>query len=84
MYSEIWGDKFQLEFAPPTMLPNEEVPKKVTQHNEPDWLAEFKSNIGTYIEKCSAKTRAAVANNEKLEVCLKACVFFHFFLSLWS
>ena len=72
------GDKFQLEFTPPTMLPPEEVSKKVTQHNEPNWLVDYKAKMGDYIEKCSAKTRAAVAKNEKLEV-FKACVGFSLF-----
>ena len=63
----------ELKFASQMILPVEEVPgeeapvEMVTQHTQPGWLDQFKKNVAVEIEKCSARTRAAVGRNEKIE-----------------
>ena len=62
-----------------TTFSNENVPaenlpgtSRETQHTQPSWLEGLKTNFsGQIIEQCSARTRKAVDNDEKIEVIWK-------------
>ena len=58
------------------------MPVEHTVHTNPDWMMDLKKNFHLEIaNSCSARTRAAVENNEDIEVKVKLCLFNAFIYS---